>query len=118
MRFSTSLVARGAIVLVATLLLAASGTHAADQLILGKKLLIKNPPSGAAGNKVVALGKDPAITIGAAGSAGDPQCSGAGGGGTSSLRIVASGGAGDVTIPLPCAGWTTNGTNTRYKYKD
>ena len=95
-----------------------SELFAADQLIFGKKLLIKNPPSGAASNKVVHLGKDPSISVGAAGSAGDPQCSGAGGGGTSSLRIGASGGAGDVTIPLPCSGWTTNGTNSLYKYKD
>jgi hypothetical protein len=112
------LVTRGAIVLGATLLLGASATHAADQLILGKKLLIKNPPAGTASNKVVHLGKDPAITIGAAGSAGDPQCTGAGGGGTSSLHILASGGSGNVTIPLPCTGWTTNGTNSLYKYKD
>lgn len=92
--------------------------HATDQLIFGKKLLIKNPPSGTTGNKVVHLGKDPNITVGGAGGAGDPQCSGAGGGGTSSLRIAASGGAGDITIPLPCGGWSTNGTNSIYKYKD
>jgi phosphatidylethanolamine-binding protein (PEBP) family uncharacterized protein len=107
----------------ATLILVLTGSvtalqvQAADQLIAGKKLLIKNPPSGAASNKVVHLGKDATITVDPAGGTGDPQCSGAGGGG-GSLRIVASGGAGDITIPLPCAGWTTNGTNTLYKYKD
>jgi hypothetical protein len=91
---------------------------AADQLILGKKLLIKNPPAGVAGNKVVHLGKDPSIVIGPSGGAGDPTCTGAGGGGASSVRIVASGSAGDITIPLPCGGWTTNPANTLYKYKD
>src|SRR5262245_5079971 len=115
MRFS---IGSRAIVLVATVLLGASGTHAADQLILGKKLLIKNPPAGTTVNKVVHLAKDATVTIGAAGAAGDPQCTGAGGGGVSSIHIAASGGAGDVTIALPCGGWTTNGANTLYKYKD
>ena len=90
---------------------------ATDQLIFGRKLLIKNPASGPTRNKVVHLGKDAGITVGPAGSAGDPQCGGLGGGGAS-LRIVASSGAGDVTIPLPCGGWTTNGSNTLYKYRD
>ena len=76
-----------------------SPAGAADQLLFGKKLLIKNVPSDAAGNTIVHLGKDPSITVGLAGGFGDPQCTGAGGGGTSSLRIMASGGAGDVTIP-------------------
>ena len=104
--------------LLALCFAASSELLAADQVIFGKKLFIRNPPSGAASNKVVHLGKDASITIGAAGSAGDPQCSGAGGGGTSSLRVAASGGAGTVTIPLPCTGWTTNGSNTLYKYRD
>jgi hypothetical protein len=107
---------RAASILVA-LVLASAPAFGADQPIAGKKLLIKNPLSGVAGNKVVHLGKDVSITVGAAGGAGDPQCGGVGGGG-GSLRIAASGGAGDVTIPLPCGGWTTNGTNSLYKYKD
>jgi len=97
---------------------ATTTTVAPGEPISGKKLLLKNPPAGTTANKVVLLAKDPAITIGAAGTDGDPQCSGAGGGGTSSLRLTASGDAGDVTISLPCAGWTTNGANSLYKYKD
>jgi hypothetical protein len=58
------------------------------------------------------------VTTGVAGGNGDPQCTGQGGGGASSLRILASGGAGDITIPLACTGWTTNGANNLYKYKD
>jgi streptogramin lyase len=104
------------VTLGAALLLGLAAVAAADQTIAGKKLLIKNPPSGAAGNKIVHLGKDPGIVTGGAGSASDPQCSGAGGGGTSSVRIIASGGAGDATIPLPCGGWTRSGD--LYKYKD
>ena len=92
-------------------------SHAADQPLFGKKLLIKNPPAGAAANKFVYAAKDSAVVVGAAGGVADPQCSGAGGGGAI-LRVLASGGAGEVTIPLPCAGWTTNAKNTRYQYKD
>ena len=95
----------------------AFGFAAAEELT-GKKLLVKNPPSGAANNKVVHLAKDSSVDVLPAGSAGDPQCTGAGGGGTSSVRFKASGGAGDITIPLPCANWTTNGANTLYKYQD
>jgi hypothetical protein len=104
--------------LFALVLFLGGSASAADQAIVGKKLVIKNPLSGTANNRVLHLAKDPNINVGIAGSAGDPQCSGAGGGGTSSLRIVASGGAGDITIPLPCGGWTTNGTNNLYRYRD
>src|SRR5688572_23168128 len=103
--------------IVAASLLVSTTAFGADQPLFGKKLLIKNPPAGSSKNKLVHLAKDPNITLGAAGSAGDPQCTGTGGGG-GSLRILPSGGAGDVTIPLPCEGWTTNGANTLYKYKD
>jgi hypothetical protein len=41
--------------------LAGSSASGADQLIAGKRLLIRNPPSGATGNKVVHLGKDPSL---------------------------------------------------------
>jgi hypothetical protein len=99
----------------AALLFCAASGYAADQELSGKKLLVKNVP---AGNKIVHLSKDASVDVLPAGSAGDPQCTGAGGGGTSSIRIKASGGAGDVTIPLPCANWTTNGVNSLYKYKD
>jgi hypothetical protein len=99
------------------LLLALATPAPAAQVVFGKKLLIRNPPSGPDTNRVVHVAKDAAIALGAAGGAGDPQCSGASGGG-GSVRITASGGAGDVTIPLPCAGWTTNASNTTYRYKD
>src|SRR5262245_50916338 len=92
-------------------------SDAEDQALTGKKLLIKNPPAGATANKLVYLAKDPSVVVGAAGGAGDPQCSGAGGGGAI-LRVLASGGSGEVTLPLPCGGWTTNAANTRYVYKD
>lgn len=88
----------------------------ADQLLIGKRLSIRNPSS--ADNRLVHLARDVSLVVGNAGGTGDPRCGGAGGGGSSSLRIVASGGAGDVVIPLPCANWTTNAANTLYRYRD
>jgi hypothetical protein len=105
------------IALGAALVLCGGGVYAADQLLTGKKLLIKNPPAGVTKNKTVHLSKDPTITIGATGSTGDPTCAGAGGGG-GSITLDTSGGAGDVTISLPCANWSTNSANNQYKYKD
>lgn len=102
------------IALGAALVLCGGSAFAADQLLTGKKLLLKNVP---AGNKVVHLSKDPAITIDPSGGDGDPTCGGAGGGG-GSITIAASGGAGSATIPLACANWSTNGANSQYKYKD
>ena len=88
----------------------------ADQLLAGKRLTIRTPPGGP--NRVVHLARDTGLVVGNAGGTGDPQCTGSGGGGASSLRIVASGGADDVVIPLPCAGWSTNTSNTLYRYRD
>lgn len=98
--------------------LLAAGVLAADHLVPGKKLLLKTPAGRPAANRVVHLGDATGAALGAAGGAGDPRCNAANGGGTSSLRIVASGGAGDVVIPLPCDGWTANGAGTMYRYKD
>jgi hypothetical protein len=105
------------IALGAALVLCGGGVYAADQLLTGKKLLIKNPPSGVSKNKTVHLSKDPGITIDPSGGDGDPTCGGGGGGG-GSITIATSGAAGDITIPLPCANWSTNGANNQYKYKD
>ena len=110
--------ARLLLALTFALALFVPATEATDQRILGKKLIIKNPRTGVAVNKMVHLGKDPSIAISPSGSAGDPTCSGAGGGGASSLAVITSGGGGDVYIPLPCNRWTTNATNTLYKYTD
>jgi hypothetical protein len=104
--------------LAATLaLLLAGGTGEAGQYVVaGKKLLLKTPPSGAAGNRIVHIGTGAAIAVGQEGGAGDPRCVGAGSGGTSSLRITTTGGA--VTIPLPCHRWSLNGAKNAYRYTD
>jgi hypothetical protein len=98
------------------LLLAAATGDASESLVAGKKLLLKTP-AASTGNRVVHLGTGAMIAVGAEGSAGDPRCVGAGGGGASSLRIATSGGD-DVTIPLPCYGWSLNGAKNAYRYKD
>jgi len=102
---------------LALLLLAAGNGGASESLVAGKKLLLKTPASGAAGNRVVHIGTGAMIAVGVEGGAGDPRCVGAGGGGASSLRIATSGGD-DVTLPLPCYGWSLNGAKNAYRYKD
>jgi hypothetical protein len=97
--------------------LALAATEAvADQLVVGKRLLLRNPSGGA--NQLVHRAGDATLIVGNASGAADPRCSASGGGGASSVRIVAAGGAGDVVIPLPCGGWTSNGSNTVYRYRD
>ena len=93
-----------------TMALSIGTAHATDELLTGKKLLIKNNPGG---NKLVFLSKDPSITIGAAGSTSDPQCAATGGGGG---RVHVQGTSGNFVISLPCAGWSSSGS--LYKYKD
>jgi len=100
-----------------TLLVTPCLAHATDQLLGGRKLLIKNGPDATA-NRLVHLVKDSTIVVGDAGGTGDPRCSAAGGGGSSSLRIITSGGASDVTIPLPCEGWAMDESKKHYQYKD
>jgi hypothetical protein len=99
----------------------AATTSAADQLLSGTKLLIRNLPSGPDGNRLALTARDASITVGAALGDGDPRCTAAGGGRHSALRIVAAGGAaGDLIIPLPCGGWSGSGTGTGtlYRYRD
>ena len=107
---------RHAATLALVLLLVPRTGGAADYVVAGKKLLVKTPPAGAAGNRALHLGTGAAIAVGQEGGPGDPRCVGAGGGGASSIRIAGAGG--DVTIPLPCVRWSLNGSKTAYTYKD
>lgn len=102
--------------LVVMLLVLAGGPVRADQPIAGKRLVIKNPSAGV--NRMVHLGRDASVTVAPAGTVGDPQCSGANGGGSSSLRVTPSGGGPEIIIPLPCGNFTTNAANTYYRYDD
>lgn len=94
----------------AALVFGASHAGAADQLIPGKKLLIKNPPSGPSKNKIVFLAKDASIAQ-PSGATEDPTV----GGGSLTVADVETGES--FTIALPAANWTSNGNNL-FKYKD
>jgi hypothetical protein len=90
-------------------------SHGRNLALEGTNLLIRRLPST---NKLVFLSRDPAVDPGSADDAGDPRCSGEGGGG-GAIRV--NGGPGnDFTIILPCGGWTGSGTEylPSYTYRD
>lgn len=91
------------------LVLGASYAGAADQLIVGKKILIKNP-GVTSKNKLVFLSKDASLEQ-PTGALEDPTVSG----GSLTVADIETGET--FTIPLPAAGWTSNGNN-QFKYKD
>jgi hypothetical protein len=101
---------------LALLVLAVGIGRTAEYGVTGKKLLLRTPGGGPAGNRIVHLGTGDGIVVGQEGSAGDPRCVGVGSGGTSSLRLTTAGAT--VEIPLPCYGWSLNGSKTAYTYKD
>lgn len=93
----------------------ARASHGSDAPVEGRKLLIKNNPSG---NRLIFQAKDLAVDTGRAGSTGDPTCAGIGGGG-GAIRV--HGGGNDVTILLPCGGWrhiNASDANADYLYRD
>ena len=92
------------------LVLGASYAGAADQLIVGKKLLIKNPPAGTTSNKLVFLSKDATLEQ-PTGPTEDPTT----GGGSLTVEDIET--AESFTILLPSGNWTSNGNNL-FKYKD
>lgn len=97
------------IAVAAALVLGASHAGAADQLIIGKKLLIKNN-ADTSKNKVVFLAKDASIAQPSGGTE-DPTV----GGGSLTVADIETGES--FTIPLPAGGWSNNGNGT-FKYKD
>ena len=99
------------------MLTAGAGTAAT---VSGKRLRITVSTVGK--SKIYFASKDISVDSGNLGSTGDPRCAADGGGG-GALRLNDHAGN-DLTIPLPCAGWTnTNGGpgdvyNTDYRYRD
>jgi hypothetical protein len=101
---------------VAALVACGGSALAVDQGLVGKKLLILNPLSGPANNKVVYLSKDTTIAL-PADATQDPRCPAAGS--NSAQLTVGSVSSGEsFTIALPCGNWTVNGAGNTYKYKD
>jgi hypothetical protein len=99
----------------AALALCGGSAFAVDQVLVGKKLLIINPPSGAANNKIVYLSKDTSIAL-PGGAIEDPRCVPDG---TNNAQLTVTTAAGEsASIPLLCANWTVNGAGNLYKYKD
>jgi len=97
-----------AIALVAAVIVAGA-SHATDIQVSGKKLLIKNPPSGPASNKLVFLAKSAGV-IAPNGLFRDPTVYGG--------YLHVSGQGGDFIIGLPVGGWTANTSLSTYRYKD
>jgi hypothetical protein len=106
---------------VGAALVALCGTPAlaADQLVIGKKLLIKNP-GGVSGtkNKIVYLAKDASVNQ-PSGITEDPRCSpnGTAASGSASASLTVTG-SDSFTIPLKCDNWAVNGGGNLFKYKD
>ena len=100
----------------AALVLCAGSALAFDQLLVGKKLLITNPRSGPANNRVVYISKDTSILL--PGQFEDPRClpDGTGAGGA---LVVSSATTGEsFSIPLPCFNWTLKAAGQVHKYSD
>ncbi|HEY8514542.1 MAG TPA: hypothetical protein VIS07_03405 [Candidatus Binatia bacterium] len=95
----------------------AHSAHAADQLVPGARLVITNKlPDQEKRNRIVVTGRSDSVSIQPPGSAGDPTCSGAGGGG--GRLIVRSALTGETHVTdLPCENWTGRKTGS-WRYND
>ena len=103
----------------AVLALCGGSALAADQTIVGKKLLIKNPGGApSANNKIVFLSKDASIAQ-PSGLTEDPRCApnGTATTGNASAALTVTG-SDSFSIPLTCDNWTVNGAGNLFKYKD
>jgi hypothetical protein len=97
------------------------GVFAADQLVAGRKLLIKNPPSGVANNKLIYLSKHPTIQL-PSGTTEDPRCTPDGtvvpGSSSAVLTVTGTPSGEGFSIPLTCNLWSVNGAGNTFKYRD
>ena len=100
-------------VLAGVLAFGLGSASAADQLVLGRLILIKNPVPGQPENRLV---KVYALESGGATVVGDPTVGGA------TLRVIANGGTpSDETFNLPASYWTGRASSSGtvyYKYRD
>jgi hypothetical protein len=106
------------IFLAAALLAGSSGVaHAVDTLLGGKRLVINNRlPDDEKRNRLYVSARNPTLPISPPGSAGDPTCTGAGGGGGRLTVTSLATGESHVT-QLPCENWTGRKTGS-WRYND
>lgn len=104
--------------LVAAAVLVCAGTASAtDSLLAGKRLVIANRvPDDEHRNRLVLTARSATLGIGAPGSAGDPTCAGAGGGG-GRLTVTSAATGATHTTELPCENWTGRKTGS-WRYND
>ena len=110
--------ARRAVVPVALVVLGTGPTLAADTPVIGRKFLAKTactPGPCIRLPHVSALAKDFNVVVPAKGSAGDPTCTGPGGGGAT-LEVRAGNNVGKWA--LPCGGWAYDGSGTALTYRN
>jgi len=91
---------------LAVLLLSIAAVASADQLVVGRKLLIKNPTGAESDRSVLILGRSypSSVTL-----VGNPTVDGA------SLQVVANGANGTTQLlTLAAAGWTATSNGFRY----
>lgn len=97
----------GRVLLAGMLALVGGRALAADQLVLGKVLLVKDPSPNPAKRLVKVIARELASS---ASVVGDPTLNGA------TLRVVAHGGTDqDQTFPMPAAGWVATSAGFRYR---
>lgn len=104
------------VLLLAAVAVAPGTTRAADHLVDGRRLVIKNRvPDNEQRNRVIFAARSGALALAPPGSAGDPTCAGVGGGGA--LLTISSARSGQShSTPLPCQNWSA--APSGYKYRD
>jgi hypothetical protein len=105
------------VALLAAAVAAPAAAYAADQLVPGKRLLVVNTlPDREDRNRIILTARSADLAIAPPGSAGDPTCAGAGGGGARlTVRSTATGES--HTTELPCQNWTGRKTGS-WRYAD
>lgn len=105
-----------AALLALTGLAAGARALAADHLVPGRRLVIKNQiPDNEQRNRILLSARSGALTMAAGGSGGDPTCTGAGGGG-GQITFTSSASGESHTSPLPCQNWKAG--RGAYRYQD
>ncbi|MEW6271871.1 MAG: hypothetical protein AB1689_21520 [Thermodesulfobacteriota bacterium] len=105
-----------AIALAALAATAPSSAGAVDALLPGKRLVIDSHADQEKRNRIVLTARSADLAISPPGSAGDPTCEGAGGGGAR-LTFTSAATGESHTTELPCQNWTGRKTGS-WRYAD